>query len=69
MKIFCYTEFDMSCTVKIVDDKDYCLILRGKRCDDHMPAYGIKLDKDSKKRFIKWLEHLKAERESQESCS
>ncbi len=56
MKIFVITEMiDMSISVKILKDDGQSIILRGGRCDQHIPAYGIDLFEGEQERLIEWL--------------
>lgn len=60
MKIFMYTAFeDMSLSVKIQKDDGEWIILTGHRDDQHMPCYGVELDKGSQDIVIKWLNSYK----------
>ena len=56
MKLFFTAEMaTMTYTVKIVNDNGEFIALRGIRCDDHMPAYGIELDEGSQEKLTKWI--------------
>lgn len=56
MKFFFVAEMaTMNYTVKIVNDIGEFIALRGVRCDDHIPAYGIELDEGSQETLTKWI--------------
>lgn len=62
MKVFMATEFDGSMTLKIEADSGDWIALRGERCDDAMPVYGMKLHDEGQEHLETWIQRLGAVR-------